>query len=158
VTLRLNGTALGVANLQQGQASLPAPMLDAGTYTVTASYEGDDRFEGSESAPALFEVRRAVTAMNVVADPRAGTLKIDAFAAQQPGLSALGTVIVTQGNTLVTQGSLSGSTLTLPIALPTGTYTFRVSYVGSNNFEPVETTVLYRVGAAGTSKRRAAGR
>jgi fibronectin-binding autotransporter adhesin len=158
VTLRLNGTSLGVADLRHGQATLPAPMLDAGTYSMTASYEGDDRVEGSESLPTPFEVRRAMTAMNVVADPRAGKLSIDAFAAHQPSLPAIGSVIVTNDNVLVTQGSLNGSKLELPISLPNGMHTLKVTYVGSNNFESAETTVSYRVGSTGTSKRRSAGR
>ncbi len=134
---------LGYAPLSGGVAALTKTWLNAGTYAITAEYEGD-----SASAPSTSSVLNQVvnpasttTAITSSANPSSPgeTVTFTATVTSSTGAHATGTVTFTAGATTLGTVALNGviasiSTATLPVGstIITATYNGATDFTGSS--------------------------
>jgi acetyl esterase/lipase len=142
VTLKANGTSVGAAALHQGAASLTAGLLDAGTYTIAATYVGDTRFESSDSTGSSLTVAKAPTIIDATAD---GGLTIAVRAPHRLDLPVGGAVTVSEGGALLTQQSLTGGVAEIALLLSPGDHPLTIAYLGNGNFEVSNASIVHTV-------------
>jgi Bacterial Ig-like domain (group 3) len=140
----MNGsTMLGSATVgSSGVATLSTASLPAGTYSLTAHYQGTTSLGASTSAVASVIVNSSAaktTATSLVASPNpvsAGqTLNLVATVSASGTASFSGTVNFMNGSTVLGSGSVSSSGVaTLSTAsLPAGTYSLTAHYQGTTS-------------------------
>ena len=134
-------TSLGKVNLNNGSASFTTSVLSAGTHTITATYSGDTKFNGSAS-PALTQTVNTVkaatsTSIATSANP-SNTGQAVTFTAQVTGSggTSSGTVEFFDGTTSLGTASLSNGRATLTTsALSADSHSMTAVYSGDANFE-----------------------
>jgi hypothetical protein len=152
ITLRASGlpsTATGTVAFTAGNATLctatirrnttiqcsTSANLAAGSYNVTATYSGDNTYQGSTAA-THFTISKATTRFTASASPtRVGSGQ--AFTISIFGLpaNATGRVDITVGPTaLVCHVSVTGGKCSIVNTGGTLTYTFTATYEGDNNY------------------------
>jgi len=109
---------LNLGNLSNGTVSGAVEALPGGTYSVTASYGGDETFEGSISI-----------GVPITISPEASTTAFSAFLASQSGNSS-SPINTTYGNFLDLQVNVAGASQQ---GTPTGTLTFSDTFNGSTS-------------------------
>ncbi|WP_158789660.1 Ig-like domain-containing protein [Granulicella sp. L46] len=140
----MNGsTMLGSATVgSSGVATLSTASLPAGTYSLTAHYQGTTSLGASTSAVASVTVNASAaktTATSLVASPNpvsAGqTLNLVATVSASGTASFSGTVNFMNGSTMLGSGSVNSSGVaTLSTAsLPAGTYSLTAHYQGTTS-------------------------
>ncbi len=158
VVFTAGGTALATAALNAaGKATASVSSLGAGSYSITANYTADTRFQPSSSAPVQEIVVGADTATILTASPNpAAVTQTVMFAVQVR--AAQGTV-VPNGNVTLMDGTTNlGTTsldakgiVTFPVStLSFGTHAITAKYAGSANFNPSSVTVSEAVTPIGT--------
>lgn len=138
-TVALSGLPGGpvTSDLVDGTATFTAPAsLPAGTYTVTATYSGDDTHASSASAPRTLRVAKAGAKVSVsaVASSAYGTsVKVTVTVVDARGKAAPGKVTLSGAGSSrsATLSSTGRAVLTLPSNLAVKSYTLRATYAGS---------------------------
>jgi hypothetical protein len=165
VQFLVDGTASGSpVPLSDGTAtSTPTSSLAAGTYTVTASYSGDNTYAAStgmltggqtiKGQPATSSTTATSSANPVVYGQ---TVTFTATVAASGSGTPTGTVTFFDGSTSLGQGTLSGSagssTATFSTAsLSAGTHTITASYSGDSTFAGSSGSFTQTVSQANTS-------
>ena len=131
IILKLNGFEIDKADPENGVLEYSVPIPSIGVYTVTAVFEGDDKYNGAE-AETTFTVNRHTTQIYLeYADTYSGDTQEIRITLDSP--LATGYVIV----------SLNGSEYTVPLEnglakfttppLPAGNYEFTADYPGDDN-------------------------
>jgi Bacterial Ig-like domain (group 3) len=138
VTFRSGSKWIGRATLSGGVTTLTTKVLAAGTWSVTATYDGDPESIKSISAPLSQGVSQASTTTTIKssANPSAQGQPVT-FTAKvaTPMVGATGRVTFTAGATTLGSVPLSGGRAMLTTsALPRGANTINVTYDGSDNF------------------------
>jgi hypothetical protein len=154
VTFRSKGDTLGTATLSGGNAKFTTSSLPAGTNPVQAVYEGDSRFDGSNSPALVQKVNTASTKAAVSSSSNPSTsgkpvtfraaVSVTAPGAGTPtgtvqffdGKSSLGTAPVLAPATsasAISAPALSVSTITVS-TLSAGAHTITAVYNGDSNF------------------------
>ena len=163
-TAFLNGMGSGKSD---GSCNLNYNQLEAGHYSLTAVYGGDNTFLASSSTPQAFNVTQITTRMNVFPVPgyafygaESGNFFI-VGAGGGGGGNPTGFFTITAGGiSLIAPNSCSASNgggnpcfIDSATALPASTtpYAVTVSYPGDGNFTPASTTVPLLVFPATTS-------
>ena len=163
-TAFLNGMGSGKSD---GSCNLNYNQLEAGHYSLTAVYGGDNTFLASSSTPQAFNVTQITTRMNVFPVPgyafygaESGNFFI-VGAGGGGGGNPTGFFTITAGGiSLIAPNSCSASNgggnpcfIDSATALPASTtpYAVTVSYPGDSNFTPASTTVPLLVFPATTS-------
>ena len=161
----LNG---GGGTQSYGNCYIDDTTLDAGSYVLSAVYEGDSNYQGSSSAPQDFTVDQVTTQMHVFPVPgyalygaENGNFFIVGVGGNNNNGNATGSVsVTTNGVNLVAPGSCSANNgganpcyIDSATALPASTtpYTVTLSYPGDANFLPSSTTTTLSVYPASTS-------
>ncbi len=154
----LNGSAsLGTGTLNSGNATFSTSSLAAGTYSIIASYPGDDTFAASESvaisltvnaAPVTIATTTKLTSSSTTAV--AGT-KITFSALVSPASGSgvpTGSVAFSDGKTQLGTSTLdgTGNATFSTTSLATGTHAISASYGGNTNYDtstsfPVSITI-----------------
>ncbi|WP_407643317.1 Ig-like domain repeat protein [Cellulomonas rhizosphaerae] len=145
--LGLPGDAITSA-IADGTAALTVPAtVPAGTYTVTAAYEGDGVYASSVSEPVTLTVKKVATTATLSAATTASygtavkaTVKVTAAS----GDPVTGTVTLTGAGAALT-ATLSGTgqaVVTLPATLAVKSYALKASYAGNDTFAASATAPL----------------
>ena len=140
VAFNSGNTLLGTANVSNGVATLQVSTLAAGTYSVIATYNGDNIYLPSTSAAAPLTITKATTTPILTASSSTGTYGAPlqfgvTFGSAAPtgnvtffnGSTPLGTTQVVTSPT----GSAASAVFT---SLTAGTHTISASYSGDGNF------------------------
>ncbi|HEY2017146.1 MAG TPA: Ig-like domain-containing protein, partial [Bryobacteraceae bacterium] len=153
ITFSVGGvTSAPVAVGADGRASLVFPsspnLLAAGSYPVTASYSGDDRYQSSSSATLNFSVAKAATTLVLSSTtPQMGqtvTLKATVtVAGSNPSAVAGGSVTMSNSGLIVCTGvALQAGIATCTLKLVQGgTYSINAAYTGDGNTAPSNATL-----------------
>jgi hypothetical protein len=130
---------IGDATLNAGVATLTKTWLNAGTYAITAEYEGD-----SDSAPSASSVLNQVvnpastiTAITSSANPSSPgqSVTFTATVMSSTGANAIGTVTFTAGATTLGTVTLKGIIASISTAaLPVGSTAITATYNGATDF------------------------
>ena len=144
VTVTLPGDATGsvsivvggktyTAPINNGKATLDVSGLAKGTYTVTASYPGNDKY-ASKSNTTSFNVKALDPSVKIADD----TVKQDSDLVVELPKDATGTVTATIGGKTFTAPVKDGKAV-IPIkGVPVGTYDAKVTYSGDDKYGPKE--------------------
>ncbi len=157
----------GGGGQSSGDCYLDSAQLNAGQYSLTATYGGDLNFMGSSSKPQAFTVDQVPTQMQVFPVPgyafygaENGNFFIVGGGGGNGGnptgffsITADGVSLIAPGTCSAQNGGANPCYIDSPTALPasTSTYTVTVSYPGDGNFLPASTTVPLTVFPATTS-------
>jgi len=141
VTFRHGSLILGTASLNAaGQASINAPALNAGNYTITAAYGGDSQLPAN-STLVVVPVSPDSTTTTVNASSTTSTfgqqvtLTATVTAAPLSAATPTGTVTFLSGRTVVGTAALTGGIATCTTqTLPAGTDVVTAVYSGGLNF------------------------
>jgi hypothetical protein len=137
VTFRNGSKSIGQATLSGGVTTLTTKALAAGTWSVTATYNGNPESIKSTSAPLSQGVSQASTTTTIKSsvNPSAQRQSVT-FTAKvaSPTVRATGTVTFTAGPTTLGIVPLSGGRAILTTsALPQGANTITAAYDGNDN-------------------------
>ena len=136
--------------LADGKATVPLdPFQTTGIRTITVRYLGDTNTLPSQSVGGSVTVVKATPTMTVTTSPQRISVKstvVMTVALTAPSQVPAGTVTVTWGKKKVV-GTLSSGQVQLRLGEfdPPGTYTFQVSYSGSQTVEAATTTTTITV-------------
>ena len=153
VTFFENSTELGSANLVDGKASISISTLAAGSYPITAVYQGSLTFNSSESAPLTQTVKsaRAATSTALASTPNPSTYG-QAITFTATVTSSGGTppnfesVIFYNGPNVLGTSYLTGGIASLTkSSLGSGIHTISAAYGGDANFSASISPVLQQV-------------
>lgn len=137
--------------LSGGVATLSAICwLNAGTYAITAKYEGDEASEPSTSAALNQVVNPAATTTTVTssANPssQGQSVTFTATVTTWTGVNSAGTVTFTAGGTTLGTATLSANVASVSTsALPVGTTVVLATYNGETDFTGSSGTVTQTV-------------
>ena len=130
----MNGTTtLGSGPLANGTATFNTTTLDAGTYSVTAAYSGDNTFAGSTSAPAQSLTINSQASQTITFTMSAPLTEVykGTFPVAATATSGL-TVTLTVDASSASVCSLVGATVTMNSG--TGTCTIDANQSGNTNY------------------------
>ncbi|MBO9521157.1 MAG: Ig-like domain repeat protein [Nocardioidaceae bacterium] len=158
VTFKAGANPLGTVPLQaNGKAVLPKK-LDAGTYSVTATYGGNDSYDTSTSAAVEQVVAKADVTVGVVAapSPSAESEPVDVtvtVAPVAPGEgSPSGTITLTNDGAAVGSAALANGTASFQLTPASGDHVLKASYTGDDHFGAQQSAeVTHHVGHATTT-------
>ena len=155
VTFYSGSSSLGTATLSGGTASLTTSALNVGTHSITATYNGDESFNGSTSSADTLTVNQASATTTVISDPNPSsfgqavtfTASVNAIA---PGAGTpTGEVEFFDGATSLGTATLSGGTGSLTTgALMVGSHTITAEYGGDEHFTGSTATHAHTVDLA----------
>ncbi len=144
-------TALGMATLSNGKAKFKTTALDAGSHTITASYDGDSQFAASTSGALIQTVNQAATTTRVKSSDRSAvfgeSLTFTAtVSAVSPGNGTpTGLVTFYNGSMSLGTTALVNGTGTFSIAtLPVGKDSITAVYSGDTNFVTSTSSILHQ--------------
>jgi hypothetical protein len=134
VTFFANGNSLGRETVVNGTATLATSFANAGNYSVTATYAGDDNNSGSTS-PAVTVTITAAASTTTLQAPGAGNVNGQiTLKATVTGDSPTGSVSFTAGSTKLGTATLTNGVATLQYAFAAaGSYSVTATYGGDQN-------------------------
>ncbi len=138
VSFTANGNNLGTEVIVNGIATLATSFANIGSYSLTATYEGDSNNTASTSSPVGITITPASSTTTLQATPSAGnengqiTLK-----ATVSGDSPTGSVSFAAGTTSLGTATLTNGVATLQTSFATaGSYAVTATYAGDQNNAP----------------------
>lgn len=140
VTFMAGAQNLGSAALSGNVASLTTSFATAGTYSITARYNGDSDHTGSTSGAFSEKIIAAATTITLISSLNPSvvgqTVIFTASVTSSAGLPANGeTVTFFAGTAVLGTAPLSAGAATLATsALPAGGFTITAGYPGDSNF------------------------
>ena len=155
VNFLFNNSPLGSGQLSSGVASYTtSASLGVGTYSITASYNGDSKYIASTSPSVNQVITQASTTTKLLSGPNPSSVgqavTLTATVSGQYGGLATGSVVFNNGSASLGSVTLNGSnvaTLTTS-ALPQGIDSITAVYSGDANFTGSTSTALSQVVAA----------
>jgi len=137
-----NGMQLGAGTLNSsGVAAYSTQALGAGSYSVTANYQGSSIYPGSNSVAQALTINPAATSTSLTISSSPSTYgQAVAFSASvngtQGGPVPTGTVVISANGTLLGTATLnsSGVAAITSTSFATGNYTISATFQGSQNF------------------------
>jgi hypothetical protein len=150
VSFAANGSALGTGVLANGTATLATSFANAGSYTVTAAYEGDTNNTASTSSPVSITITPATSATSLQATPSAGNVNGQiALKATVSGDNPAGSVSFSAGSTSLGTVTLTNGVATLQTSFAAaGSYATTATYQGDQNNAASTSTAVTIVIAA----------
>ena len=135
VSFSANGNALGTEALVNGSATLATSFANAGSYTVTAAYEGDSNNTASTSSPVGITITPATSATTLQATPTAGNVNGQiTLKATVRGDSPTGSVSFSAGSASLGTATLTNGVATLQTSFAAaGSYDTTATYQGDQN-------------------------
>jgi uncharacterized membrane protein len=159
VTFTEVGVTLGTVNLVNGTATLSVPVpanAPAGTYTLTATYNGDAADQSSTSSVSYTITPAPYATSTVITINPGGTLHPGENITVTAKISRVGAAGTPTGSVILMNGNITVGTFpmvngvatlsgAMPIGTPTGNYTFTANYTGDANDQASTATVNYSV-------------
>ena len=145
VTVNVNGKVYPVT-VENGFAKLPLRELNAGDYTISAVFAGNDKYLPGVSN-ALLTVSKADPALNVfISDvDYDGTFNINVALTGVDAIGLNGDVIVTVNGKDYTVNVANGKGNISGVKLAAGTYDFTAKFAGSDNYNDVSDSGNFKV-------------
>ena len=145
VTVNVNGKVYPVT-VENGFAKLPLRELNAGDYTISAVFAGNDKYLPGVSN-ALLTVSKADPALNVfILDvDYYGTFNINVALTGVDAIGLNGDVIVTVNGKDYTVNVVNGKGNVTGVKLAAGTYDFTAKFAGSDNYNDVSDSGNFKV-------------
>ena len=135
VSFAANGNALGTEAVVNGTATLPTSFANTGSYSVTATYEGDSDNTASTSAAVGITITAGTSATTLQASPSAGNVNGQiTLKASVTGDSPTGSVSFAAGSNSLGTATLTNGVATLQTSFAAaGSYTVTATYKGDPN-------------------------
>ncbi len=135
VSFAANGNALGTEAVVNGTATLPTSFANTGSYSVTATYEGDSNNTASTSAAVGITITAGTSATTLQASPSAGNVNGQiTLKASVTGDSPTGSVSFAAGSNSLGTATLTNGVATLQTSFAAaGSYTVTATYKGDQN-------------------------
>ena len=145
VTVNVNGKVYPVT-VENGFAKLPLRELDAGDYTISAVFAGNDKYLPGVSN-ALLTVSKADPALNVLISDVGydGAFNINVALTGVDAIGLNGNVIVTVNNKDYSVNIANGKGNIPGVKLAAGTYDFTAKFAGSDNYNDVSDSGNFKV-------------
>ena len=145
VTVNVNGKVYPVT-VENGFAKLPLRELNAGDYTISAVFAGNDKYLPGVSN-ALLTVSKADPALNVfISDvDYGGIFNINVALTGVDAIGLNGNVIVTVNNKDYTVAVTDGKGNATGVKLAAGTYDFTAKFAASDNYNDVSDSGNFKV-------------
>ena len=137
VTVNVNGKGYPV-DIENGFGKLPLRELDAGDYTISAVFAGNDKYLPGVSN-ALLTVSKADPALNVLISDVGydGVFNINVALTGVDAIGLNGNVIVTVNNKDYSVNIVNGKGTAVGVKLAAGTYDFTAAWAGNDNYNAV---------------------
>ena len=137
VTVNVNGKVYPV-DIENGFGKLPLRELDAGDYTISAVFAGNDKYLPGVSN-ALLTVSKAGPALNVLISDVGydGVFNINVALTGVDAIGLNGNVIVTVNNKDYSVNIVNGKGTAVGVKLAAGTYDFTAAWAGNDNYNAV---------------------
>ena len=137
VTVNVNGKLYPVT-VENGFAKLPLRELNAGDYTISAVFAGNDKYLPGVSN-ALLTVSKADPALNVLISDVGydGVFNINVALTGVDAIGLNGNVIVTVNNKDYSVNIVNGKGTAVGVKLAAGTYDFTAAWAGNDNYNAV---------------------
>ena len=137
VTVNVNGKVYPV-DIENGFGKLPLRELDAGDYTISAVFAGNDKYLPGVSN-ALLTVSKADPALNVLISDVGydGVFNINVALTGVDAIGLNGNVIVTVNNKDCSVNIVNGKGTAVGVKLAAGTYDFTAAWAGNDNYNAV---------------------
>ena len=137
VTVNVNGKVYPV-DIKNGFGKLPLRELDAGDYTISAAFAGNDKYLPDVSN-ALLTVSKADPALNVLISDVGydGVFNINVALTGVDAIGLNGNVIVTVNNKDYSVNIVNGKGTAVGVKLAAGTYDFTAAWAGNDNYNAV---------------------
>ena len=137
VTVNVNGKVYPVT-VENGFGKLPLRELDAGDYTISAVFAGNDKYLPGVSN-ALLTVSKADPALNVLISDVGydGVFNINVALTGVDAIGLNGNVIVTVNNKDYSVNIVNGRGTAVGVKLAAGTYDFTAAWAGNDNYNAV---------------------
>ena len=137
VTVNVNGKVYPVT-VENGFAKLPLRELNAGDYTISAVFAGNDKYLPGVSN-ALLTVFKADSALNVLISDVGydGVFNINVALTGVDAIGLNGNVIVTVNNKDYSVNIVNGKGTAVGVKLAAGTYDFTAAWAGNDNYNAV---------------------
>ena len=137
VTVNVNGKVYPV-DIENGFGKLPLRELDAGDYTISAVFAGNDKYLPGVSN-ALLTVSKAGPALNVLISDVGydGVFNINVALTGVDAIGLNGNVIVTVNNKDYSVNIVNGKGNIPGVKLAAGTYDFTAAWAGNDNYNAV---------------------
>jgi Bacterial Ig-like domain (group 3)/FG-GAP-like repeat len=135
VSFAANGNALGTEAVVNGAATLATSFVNTGSYSVTATYEGDNNNTASTSSAVSITITPAASTTTLQATPSAGNVNGQiTLKATVSGDSPTGSVSFAAGTTSLGTATLTNGVATLQTSFgAAGSYATTASYQGDQN-------------------------
>ena len=145
VTVNVNGKVYPVT-VENGFAKLPLRELNAGDYTISAVFAGNDKYLPGVSN-ALLTVSKADPALNVfISDvDYYGAFNINVALTGVDAIGLNGDVIVTVNGKDYTVNVVNGKGNVTGVKLAAGSYDFTAKFAGDNNYNAVSDSGKFNV-------------
>ena len=145
VTVNVNGKVYPV-DIENGFGKLPLRELDAGDYTISAAFAGNDKYLPGVSN-ALLTVSKADPALNVLISDVGydGVFNINVALTGVDAIGLNGNVIVTVNNKDYSVNIVNGKGTAVGVKLAAGSYNFNARFAGSNNYNEVSDSGKFNV-------------
>ena len=145
VTVNVNGKVYPV-DIKNGFGKLPLRELDAGDYTISAAFAGNDKYLPGVSN-ALLTVSKADPALNVLISDVGydGVFNINVALTGVDAIGLNGDVIVTVNGKDYTVNVANGKGNIPGVKLAAGTYDFTAKFAGSDNYNDVSDSGNFKV-------------
>ena len=137
VTVNVNGKVYPV-DIENGFGKLPLRELDAGDYTISAAFAGNDKYLPGVSN-ALLTVSKADPALNVLISDVGydGVFNINVALTGVDAIGLNGNMIVTVNNKDYSVNIVNGKGTAVGVKLAAGTYDFTAAWAGNDNYNAV---------------------
>ena len=137
VTVNVNGKVYPV-DIENGFGKLPLRELDAGDYTISAVFAGNDKYLPGVSN-ALLTVSKVDPALNVLISDVGydGVFNINVALTGVDAIGLNGNVIVTVNNKDYSVNIVNGKGTAVGVKLAAGTYDFTAAWAGNDNYNAV---------------------
>ena len=145
VTVNVNGKVYPV-DIENGFGKLPLHELDAGDYTISAVFAGNDKYLPGVSN-ALLTVSKADPALNVLISDVGydGVFNINVALTGVDAIGLNGNVIVTVNNKDYSVNIVNGKGTAVGVKLAAGTYDFTAKFAGNVNYNEVSDSGKFSV-------------
>ena len=145
VTVNVNGKVYPV-DIENGFGKLPLRELDAGDYTISAVFAGNDKYLPGVSN-ALLTVSKADPALNVLISDvgYGGVFNINVALTGVDAIGLNGNVIVTVNGKNYIVAIVNGKGTFHADKLAAGSYNFNARFAGSNNYNEVSDSGKFNV-------------
>ena len=137
VTVNVNGKVYPV-DIENGFGKLPLRELNAGDYTISAVFAGNDKYLPGVSN-ALLTVSKADPALNVLISDVGydGVFNINVALTGVDAIGLNGNVIVAVNNKYYSVNIVNGKGTAVGVKLAAGTYDFTAAWAGNDNYNAV---------------------